>query len=106
MNYLAERRQEEKERRRAEIIDAAEEVVGSGGWDALTMDQVARRARLSRALLYVYFKDKIDLMYGVCERGLQLLRTRIDAVAGQHQLGLAASIDGKTFDQMARELKA
>jgi AcrR family transcriptional regulator len=104
MNYLAERRQEEKERRRAEIIDAAEEVVGSAGWDALTMDQVARRARLSRALLYVYFKDKIDLMYGICERGLQLLRTRIDAVAGQHQLGLEQMVAvGRSYIGFSQE---
>src|SRR2546429_4326738 len=58
MNYIAERRQEEKERRRADILDAAEAVGASVGWEALTMDQVARKARLSRALLYVYFKDK------------------------------------------------
>jgi TetR/AcrR family transcriptional regulator len=104
MNYLAERRQEEKERRRAEIIDAAEEVVGSAGWDALTMDQVARRARLSRALLYVYFKDKIDLMYGICERGLQLLRTRIDAVVGQHQLGLEQMVAvGRSYISFSQE---
>jgi hypothetical protein len=29
MNYMAERRQEEKERRRAEILDAAELVLAS-----------------------------------------------------------------------------
>src|SRR5215469_11620637 len=88
MNYLAERRQEEKERRRAEILDAAEAVVASVGWDALTMDQVARRARLSRALLYVYFKDKVDLMYGICERGLSTLRQRFVEAVSRHQLGL------------------
>jgi AcrR family transcriptional regulator len=43
MNYIAERRQEEKERRRAEILDAAEAVIADGGWDELTMDLVARR---------------------------------------------------------------
>jgi len=48
MNYLAERRQEEKERRRAEILDAAEAVTASVGWDALTMDQVARRGHADR----------------------------------------------------------
>ncbi len=37
----------------------------SVGWDAMTMDQVARKARLSRALVYVYFKDKMDLMFGI-----------------------------------------
>ena len=88
MNYIAERRQEEKERRRAEILDAAEAVSADGGWDELTMDQVARRARLSRALLYVYFKDKIDLMYGICERGLTALRQRFEEAAANNKLGL------------------
>jgi len=60
MNYIAERRLEEKERRRAEILDAAEAVTARFGWDAMTMDRVARKARLSRALVYVYFKDKTD----------------------------------------------
>lgn len=88
MNYLAERRQEEKERRRAEILDAAEAVAGRVGWEALTMDQVARRARLSRALLYVYFKDKVDLMFGICERALVALRQRFVEAVSRHRLGL------------------
>jgi len=88
MNYLTERRQEEKERRRAEIIDAAEAVAADGGWEALTMEQVARNARLSRALVYVYFKDKIDLMYGICERGLALLTQRFEAAAARHRRGI------------------
>jgi AcrR family transcriptional regulator len=50
MSYLAERREEEKERRRLEIIEAAERLYARQGWDGLTMDQLAREARLSRAL--------------------------------------------------------
>lgn len=88
MNYLAERRQEEKERRRGEILDAAEAVTASVGWDALTMDQVARRARLSRALLYVYLRDKVDLMYGICERGLVMMRQRFAEAVARQRLGL------------------
>jgi len=82
MNYLVERRLEEKERRRAEILDAAEHVAASVGWDEMTMDQVARKARLSRALLYVYFKDKTDLMFGINERALHVLKQiSLDRVA-------------------------
>lgn len=88
MNDLADRRQEEKERRRSEILDAAEAVMASVGWDELTMDQVARRARLSRALLYVYFKDKVDLLFGICERGLAMLRQRFEEAVARHKLGL------------------
>ncbi|PNB02948.1 TetR/AcrR family transcriptional regulator, partial [Pseudomonas sp. FW306-02-H05-BA] len=53
MSYISERRVEEKERRRAEIVDAAEQLYADKGWDSVTMEQVAKRARLSRALLYV-----------------------------------------------------
>ena len=73
MNYVTERRQEEKERRRADILDAAEQVAASVGIEAMTMDEVARTARLSRALLYVYFQDKSDLLFGLCGRGLEQL---------------------------------
>jgi AcrR family transcriptional regulator len=73
MNLLAERRREEKERRREDILDAAAAVSAELGIDAVTMDHVARQARLSRALLYVYFKDKSDLQLGLCERAIELL---------------------------------
>ena len=65
MSYVTERRLEEKIRRRAEILDAAEAVAARFGWENTTMDQVARKARLSRALVYVYFTDKTDLTSGI-----------------------------------------
>jgi AcrR family transcriptional regulator len=88
MNYIAERRLEEKERRRAEILDAAEHVAAAVGWDDMTMDQVARKARLSRALLYVYFKDKNDLMFGINERALVLLRQKFEEVMAKTPRGI------------------
>ena len=88
MNYIAERRLEEKDRRRNEILDAAESVAAVGGIDALTMDQVARKARISRALLYVYFNDKADLHFGLCERALALLLGRFEQATARHGNGL------------------
>jgi AcrR family transcriptional regulator len=88
MTYLAERREEEKERRRLEIIEAAESLYAEKGWDAVTMDQVARQARLSRALLYVYFKDKEDLLFAITERALTDLRHRFEKAVAAHTLGI------------------
>jgi AcrR family transcriptional regulator len=88
MSYLTERRQEEKERRRADILDAAEAVAASVGIDAMTMDEVARKARLSRALLYVYFQDKPDLLFGICGRALEQLHRRFTEAVARHQRGL------------------
>src|SRR6185295_10392480 len=88
MSYIAERRLEEKERRRAEIVDAAEAAGREVGLDALTMDDVARRARLSRALLYVYFQDRSDLMFGLCERAMGMLLVRFVEAAERERTGL------------------
>ena len=88
MSYIAERREEEKERRRLEIIEAAEKLYAEKGWDAVTMDQVARTARLSRALLYVYFKDKEDLLFAITGRALEELRHRFEKVVEKHALGI------------------
>ena len=79
MSYIAERREEEKERRRGEFLDAAESLYAKEGWEAVTMDQVARTARLSRALVYVYFRDKEDLLFAIGERAMKLLYQRFAA---------------------------
>jgi TetR/AcrR family transcriptional regulator len=88
MSYIAERREEEKERRRSEILVAAEALYAKQGWDAVTMDQVARSARLSRALVYVYFRDKEDLLFAIGERAMQLLTGRFEAAAAGPGTGL------------------
>jgi AcrR family transcriptional regulator len=104
MNYIAERRQEEKERRRAEIVDAAEAAGREVGLDALTMDDVARRARLSRALLYVYFQDRADLMFGLAERAMSMLHTRFVEAAERNRTGLEqVSAIGRAYVAFSQE---
>ena len=88
MSYVAVRREEEKERRRADMVDAAEELYADVGWDAVTMDRVAKSARLSRALLYVYFRDKNDLLHAITERALIELRERFVDAARTHPKGI------------------
>jgi AcrR family transcriptional regulator len=88
MSYIAQRRQEEKDRRRAEIVDAAEELYREVVWDAVTMDGVAKSARLSRALVYVYFKDKRDLHLAIAVRALETMQSRFTDASDRAKLGL------------------
>ena len=88
MSYVAERRAEEKDRRRTEIVEAAIEVYREVGWDAVTIDQVAKRARLSRALVYVYFKDKEELHASIVLRAFELLASRFAEAASRCRLGI------------------
>jgi AcrR family transcriptional regulator len=104
MSYIAERRLEEKERRRAEIVDAAEAAGRELGLDALTMDDVARRARLSRALLYVYFQDRADLFFGLSERAMSMLYSRFVEAAERNRTGLEqVSAIGRAYVAFSQE---
>jgi AcrR family transcriptional regulator len=104
MSSIADRRIEEKERRRAEIVDAAERLYAEHGWESVTMHQVAKSARLSRALLYVYFRDRDELQFAIGERALAVLRNRfLDAVA-RHPRGLdQVNAIGRAYMTYAQE---
>jgi len=105
MSYVAERRQEEKDRRRAEIVDAAIELYREVGWDDVTVDQVAKRARLSRALVYVYFKDKDELHAAIVLRSFEALDKRFAEAAGRARLGLdKVEALGRAYLAFAHEL--
>lgn len=47
---------------RAQIVRAMEELSGSAPFRDLTIDEIARRAGLSRSAFYFYFRDKHDLL--------------------------------------------
>lgn len=67
---------EQKERRRQSIIDAAERVIARVGLSNAHFGEVAKASRLSRPLIYVYFPKQEDLFHAVCERALRALEVR------------------------------
>lgn len=104
-SYIAERRQEEKDRRRAEILEAAEVLYKEVGWDAVTMDRIARQARLSRALVYVYFKDKQELHFAIAVRAMALLQSRFEAASASEARGIDKIVAiGRTYMRFSQEL--
>lgn len=58
---VAERREREKQQRRDQAIQAAMEIYDEEGYYAITMDKISERAELSRAALYLYFKNKDEI---------------------------------------------
>ena len=88
MSYTVQRREEERERRRQEILGSAESLYSEVGWEAVTMDRIARSARLSRALLYVYFRDKDDVLLGISELAMRDLYRRFVEASATHVTGL------------------
>ncbi len=70
---IAERKEREKLQRRADIVDAAERIFFSRGFESSTMDEVAAEAELSKGTLYLYFKSRADLQFAIFMRGSDIL---------------------------------
>ncbi len=73
----APRFQRRKEDRPAEITEAALAAFAEKGYAATRVDEVAKRAGISKGLLYLYFKTKEDLFKAVIR---SFLSPRIDAL--------------------------
>ncbi|RBW48851.1 TetR/AcrR family transcriptional regulator [Marinobacter sp. F3R11] len=86
---LKTRREREKQARYDAILDAAERVFSEKGYERTSMDDIARNASLSRALLYVYFKDKAAIQRGIMLRAGHSLCERFRAARKTAGTGLA-----------------
>lgn len=75
---IKEIKEQEKERRRSFILDAAEKLFFSKGYDNVSMDDIANEVELSKAALYLYFKDKESLFFSIVLRGARILNTMIE----------------------------
>jgi AcrR family transcriptional regulator len=59
---------DKRERTRARLIDAAAEVIGEKGWDRTSLEEVARRAGMTRGAIYGNFANREELFLGVVQR--------------------------------------
>ncbi|MBN1408484.1 MAG: TetR/AcrR family transcriptional regulator [Calditrichaceae bacterium] len=75
---ISERRERDRERRKNEIIDAAENIFFRNGFENSSVEKVAEAAELSKATLYLYFKSKEELYYAVCQRAEGMLFEKVD----------------------------
>lgn len=101
-----ERKEREKERRRSEILNAAEKVFFTKGLHNATMDEVADEAELSKGTVYLYFKNKEDLFFAINSRGADILRNLFEDALEKHVLGRDKLIAiGEAYFQFAREYR-
>jgi len=70
---IAERREREREALRTQIVEAARDILSDQGLDALSMRAIAERIEYSPATIYLYFKDKTELIQEVVREGFQRL---------------------------------
>ncbi len=86
-NFMEKKLQDKKELiqqfRTEGILDAARSVISKRGLDKATMEQVADEAGISKATIYLYFKNKEELYYRCVVDGMdELLSAMEKAAAG------------------------
>jgi AcrR family transcriptional regulator len=63
--------------RRAQILEVARRVFGSSGYHAVSMEDVAREAGVSKPILYDHFPSKKDLYLALIDSDLEALHARV-----------------------------
>src|SRR5665647_749050 len=71
-------KEQEKEQRCNYILDGAEKLFFSRGYDDVSMDDIANEVELNKATLYLYFKNKESLFFSVVLRGIRILNAMIE----------------------------
>jgi AcrR family transcriptional regulator len=79
---LVERREREKQELRQRIFDAARELFAKHGYEAVTMRKIAEAIEYSPTALYLYFKDKEELLRELCAEDFHQLAHHFQAIAG------------------------
>lgn len=84
-NVSHERRAREKEALRESILRAAGEVFLERGYDGLSMRRVAERIGYTATTIYLYFKNKDDLLFALLNEGYAELGQRLAAAATEER---------------------
>ena len=101
---IADRRQREKEQRRTEILDTAERLFFSRGYDDVSMDEIANEVELNKATIYLYFRNKEALLSEVVLRGLTILLRKYTECGETQVPGLTkVLLMGKAYYRFTRE---
>jgi len=87
---ISERREREKIERRMTIIDCAKELILSEGVQRVSMEDIARKAELSKATVYLYFSSKDVLLSEICEEAARAFMDHLKPFLATCSTGTAA----------------
>jgi AcrR family transcriptional regulator len=101
---ITERKQREKEQRKKEILDAAERLFFSRGYEDVSMDQIAREVELNKATLYLYCKNKETLFAEIVLRGIAILQKKFMECMEQQVPGIVkVTLMGEAYYRFSQE---
>jgi AcrR family transcriptional regulator len=82
---VKERREREKTALREEILDAARDLFIKEGYESLSMRRIAEKIEYSPTTIYLYFRDKDDLIRQVCQETFSMLIQILQSLHLDHE---------------------
>jgi AcrR family transcriptional regulator len=82
---VKERREREKTALREEILDAARDLFIKEGYESLSMRRIAEKIEYSPTTIYLYFRDKDDLIRQVCQETFSMLIQTLQSLHLDHE---------------------
>lgn len=77
---IAERKESEKKKMRGRILHAAMKLFLEKGFENVTIRRIAERIEYSPATIYLYFKNKDDILYALYREGFEELFRRQQSI--------------------------
>src|SRR5882762_4813068 len=87
---VKERREREKTALREEILEAARELFVTEGYEKVSMREIAKKIEYSPTTIYLYFRDKQDLIHQVCQETFAMLIQTLKSL----NLDLTSPVEG------------
>ncbi len=77
---VTERRAREKEELHDRILQAATTLFAEEGYASVSLRKIAERIEYAPSTIYLYFRDKDEIITSVCRQNFQLLTEALDAI--------------------------
>ena len=77
--------------KRRRILEEASHLFFANGYETTTLDAVAEQLNVTKPFIYSYYKNKGELLYEICQTGIQLSLTVLEE---------ALSIEGTATEQL------
>ncbi len=79
---VQERKEREKEEMRRRIVEAATQLFVNEGYEAASIRKIAAAIEYSPGAIYLYFKDKDDILFAIQEQGFETFLATMERIAG------------------------
>ena len=87
---IHERRERERIERRGAILNSARELILSHGIEQVSMEDIAGKAELSKATLYLYFSGKDEIFNEICEESAKCFLEHFKPIPETNITGMEA----------------